>query len=207
MAATATAPASTGSAVAAPAAAPTTPATPSKGVSSGAFDIEAPPEDNEILDGLEKDGSEPAHKAGSAIPSKKKPEVKPAPQKESAPAQAEGEDTQEEAEDLIYTELGFCGCGLPEQALKLVKLLLTILDYSYGKEEKNFTWDQKDRWLKKLLPYDGIYYLVLYYLDSKGYTDHGSGIGGCWLNPKGKEFLTLLRSINILPLEGKEDTD
>lgn len=38
----------------------------------------------------------------------------------------------------------------------------------------------------------GLLQFMAYILDDRGFTEHGSSIGGCWLTEKGEMFLTVL---------------
>jgi hypothetical protein len=78
----------------------------------------------------------------------------------------------------------FCGCGDPEAA---ARALLAILDLHplYG--------HHKDFW-EGLFGHDGgMGYLVLYFIDSLGLTEHGGSIGGAWLTAKGEALRDALR--------------
>jgi len=84
----------------------------------------------------------------------------------------------------------FCGCGNPEDA---AKTLLDILDMHplYQGREK----------FEKLVPDDGLQYVLLYALDHitekrparEGWFEHGRGIGGQWLTPEGERVRDALR--------------
>jgi len=71
--------------------------------------------------------------------------------------------------------LGFCGCGDPTSAMILIRDILNSI--------KEGGTDQT------LFPSDGLYYFMLYWLDDKGFTEHGTSIHGCWLTDLGKEIL------------------
>lgn len=80
----------------------------------------------------------------------------------------------------LQTEIfGFCGCGDPDSAMVLVRDVLKLLSERKG-------WGEE---AKKLLPTEGIYYFILYSLDDKKLTEHGSSVGGSWLTQKGEEVL------------------
>jgi hypothetical protein len=94
--------------------------------------------------------------------------------------------TLNELQEYIYGELGFCGCGLPEETIALLRDVLSVIE----SDEPNY---------KALLPLldhkktPGLVYTYLYLLDDKGLTDHGSGVMACWLTDKGSELLDSLR--------------
>lgn len=86
--------------------------------------------------------------------------------------------------------LGICGCGNPELVLEgIYNLLILIRDKSRStKAEEKYEEligigdDRKVNWL---------YLAILYLLDDKGFTDHGTGIYGCWIDKLGKYYLKI----------------
>ena len=100
----------------------------------------------------------------------------------------------ETLEDLIQMGiLGFCGCGSPEQNLEYVLGGLTLLD------EKTELYDSdKPDWNAyhaKSLEHFGneqAEYFFWYWLDTKGFTEHGGGVPG-WLTEEGEKLLELLK--------------
>lgn len=44
----------------------------------------------------------------------------------------------------------------------------------------------------KMIYSGGLLQFMAYILDDRGFTEHGSSIGGCWLTEKGEMFLTVL---------------
>lgn len=86
--------------------------------------------------------------------------------------------------------LGICGCGNPELVLEgIYNLLILIRDKSkVTKAEEKYEEligigdDRKVNWL---------YLAILYLLDDKGFTDHGTGIYGCWIDKLGKYYLKI----------------
>ena len=95
--------------------------------------------------------------------------------------------------DFLGDYLGFCGCGNPDAAMKLLRDVLRLL-----KEQK---WYSED--IKALLPSEGLNYLVLYMLDDKGFTEHGTSVNCSWLTDRGEE---LLRDLEWC-LENEKDED
>lgn len=84
---------------------------------------------------------------------------------------------------VIYDDLGFCGCGQPEEALKLVLTLLRLAPFYDSRPE-----------IEALLPDPGVQMIVLYTLDHAELIEHGGGVGGSWLTDKGERFLALLEA-------------
>ena len=65
--------------------------------------------------------------------------------------------------------------------------------------EENLSWeDVTERYRTNLhIDYDdsmnyGILQFLAYILDSYGFTEHGSSVGGCWLTKEGEKLLTVL---------------
>lgn len=100
--------------------------------------------------------------------------------------------TREELQEFIDHRLGFCGCGEPEQALKLIKGVLTAIDYS-----DQLGWPFRAKWFNALMPTTAIRMFVLNTLGAAGLTEHGSGIEGAWLTDEGRAFLTGLREHGV----------
>ena len=73
----------------------------------------------------------------------------------------------------------FCGCGNPNSSLEFIRDILIII-----KEHGAYSDE-----LSKKLSDEGLLYFVLYYLDSKGLTEHGGSVGGSWITEKGEEII------------------
>lgn len=98
----------------------------------------------------------------------------------------------------MFERLGLCGCGLPEETYETIRLYLQI--------RKDWYTDKIDyvevtrRYLTDLHIDDadelqsGILQFMMYILDDKGFTTHGSSIGGCWLTDDGERLLTVLNA-------------
>jgi len=92
--------------------------------------------------------------------------------------------------DEFSNLLGICGCGNPELVFKgIYDLLILIRDKSRStKADEKYEEligignDRKVNWL---------YLAILYLLDDKGFTDHGTGIYGCWINKLGEYYLKI----------------
>jgi hypothetical protein len=101
--------------------------------------------------------------------------------------------THENAVDFLCSKLNFCGCGQPEEGLYYVLKSLRYIDLL------------KDVWNKKMSnelycnksPFnsEGEEMFVRYILDHLGFTTHGGGVGGAWLEDKGKELLSDLEEL------------
>lgn len=100
----------------------------------------------------------------------------------------------ETLEDLIQTGfIEFCGCGRPEANLLWVLKGLELLHQKTKMYDlANPDWDS---YHKESLEHFGCkeaQYFFWYWLDYKGYTEHGGGVPG-WLVEDGEELLDLLR--------------
>ena len=96
----------------------------------------------------------------------------------------------------MYEELNLCGCGIPEDTYEIIRRYLHIReDYYTDKIEYK---DVLERYKTDLHIKDddslqaGLLQFMMYVLDHKGFTEHGSSIGGCWLTNKGRMLLTVL---------------
>lgn len=83
-------------------------------------------------------------------------------------------------------ELGFCGCGRPQDIASMFKKHMNLISLS-SKDR----WDNEDN--KKTISSDE-HLLVLYILDSKKIIEHGGSVYGGWLSESGKEMLKELNS-------------
>lgn len=80
--------------------------------------------------------------------------------------------------DIIGQKLGFCGCGLPEDAI----------DYCYQglKRVESLALSKSD--FPNPFASEGEEYFFFYWLDKKGFTEHGGSVPG-WLTEKGKDMI------------------
>ena len=96
--------------------------------------------------------------------------------------------------------LGICGCGNPELVLEgIYDLLVLIRDKSsvtnngLSEEETNKAEEKYEELIgigdnRKV---NWLYLAILYLLDDKGFTDHGTGIYGCWIDKLGEYYLKI----------------
>ena len=115
-----------------------------------------------------------------------------------------------------YEVLDWCGCGAPEEADKQVLKYLNLVDIPW-RDKLDTTWEKKlsnfDSKYKKYKElcreyfgcesvYDNPLLLCLAYtMDAAEFTEHGSGIGGAWIEPKGKIYRYAIQK--HLELEGE----
>lgn len=74
-----------------------------------------------------------------------------------------------------FEKLGWCGCGMPGVALKIIG------KYLEGRKENRKISDNP---LALCLAYE---------LDRAEFTEHGSSIYGCWLTENGEKFLEAIQ--------------
>lgn len=97
-------------------------------------------------------------------------------------------DWNDVAEEL-HTRLGFCGCGMPKEALTLINDLLEYIDYRSQPYKGTFSgpeWtqhckDARDA-LDKIISNnpDGVKYVLFYLIADKNITAHGGSVPG-WI--------------------------
>ncbi len=114
----------------------------------------------------------------------------------------ENEKLQKEGLQAIHS-LNFCGCGDPSDAYSA---LLETLKVHNAPE--NQTLEERitirENWNKKLDIYN---YLILYFIDAAGLTEHGGSVGGCWLTQKGQAVVAFLEEWGTEPDEWPELED
>ena len=89
--------------------------------------------------------------------------------------------TFDTAEDLLRYQVGYCGCGDPESALKY---LARVLDFV----NRYLDVGADDGTEAELFPVEGSIWHTYYMLDDKELTEHGSSVPG-WLTDKGRELM------------------
>ena len=85
---------------------------------------------------------------------------------------------------LFYNDLDLCGCGNPEDAYNLVRDTLALAPLY-----ENEGWKRAE----DLIGSPGATHLVLSMLTTAHLIEHGSGMGGSWLTPKGEQVLHAMR--------------
>jgi hypothetical protein len=92
-------------------------------------------------------------------------------------------------EENLFDRLGFCGCGLPDEALKFIHDLLGWVDHRMnskapalqGEEWTNYCRMIDDGYDKVLADNkEGLRYMLFYFLDDKKITEHGGSVPG-WI--------------------------
>lgn len=102
--------------------------------------------------------------------------------------------------DEFTNLLGICGCGNPELVLEGIYNLLVIIRDRYDTANNGLSKEETDKANEKYEELIGIgddrkvnwtYLAILYLLDDKNFTDHGTGIYGCWIDKLGEYYLKI----------------
>ena len=94
--------------------------------------------------------------------------------------------TWKDKESFIVGRLfGFCGCGLPEEVISYIWGALKLFDL----QTNMVKFEEVDGYFAN----KGAKYFMWYWLDQKGYTEHGGSVPG-WLTEGGKELLLFIES-------------
>lgn len=87
-------------------------------------------------------------------------------------------------EELIHIGFfGFCGCGMPWLSISLVGKVLKHIQVKTS-EKAYKDWQEEG----KKIASEEVLYFIYYWLDYKGYTDHGGSVPG-WLTEDGEKLL------------------
>ena len=93
---------------------------------------------------------------------------------------------RERFEDIVFNDIGICGCGNPDDVLNMLqKYLEAKREWMPFEKQKEFA----AKYAEELMLF------MMYIMDDKGYTEHGSSVYGCWLTDKGKAFLKMLEEV------------
>ncbi|MGR9130754.1 hypothetical protein ACU8NX_18560 [Rhizobium leguminosarum] len=94
-----------------------------------------------------------------------------------------------EAQAMYFDQLGFCGCGSPEEVHKFVCDCLGAFD----REKQEPEWHDAIELIKETVTNDpeNAAYFIAYVLDTLNLTEHGGTVGGAWLSDRGKQFLEI----------------
>lgn len=101
--------------------------------------------------------------------------------------------------DYIMTGLlGFCGCGMPEEALKWLRDCLSDVEHRSNVEWKQEPPVYQGRIHARMEPLPrGVEYLLWYWMDSLQLIEHGGSVGGSWLTERGTHLLRRLEAMDI----------
>lgn len=100
------------------------------------------------------------------------------------------EERRNELNKLIFEDLGFCGCGNPEQDIIFIK---NILDLRNKWHNDKLTYKKYRKLIKKefIKNWECAEEYILYMLNDKEFLEHGSSVGGSWLLNKGHKLLKI----------------
>ncbi len=87
----------------------------------------------------------------------------------------------------VISELSYCGCGYPREALELVHSVLRWCRVP--------PWEREGEGLVELIPHNGARMIVLGIMDRARLLEHGSNIEWAWLTKDGERFLDILDSL------------
>lgn len=107
--------------------------------------------------------------------------------------------SDKEFEDIIFGDLGFCGCGDPEAAIKIIYELIKI---QHDRRNKSNDYKEYKSKVNKLITgnIESVADILLYIINNAELLEHGTSVGCSWLTDKGKEFIKHYEEI-----ENKED--
>jgi hypothetical protein len=92
------------------------------------------------------------------------------------------------SDGLVASELGWCGCGQPEDIDDaMIELLQSALDQEAEDGHPGIRLPEK-------IPMDRAAWMLLSYIaDEFGWTEHGGSIFGAWITDRGRTALSNLR--------------
>ena len=109
--------------------------------------------------------------------------------------------TRQQLRELLTVDppegLGFCGCGMPEESVKLLRDTLCLYDRQgdspwSSDSDHSAHWDARQLTLDALLP-DPFRQIWLYWLTCVDLLEHGGSVEGSWLSDKGKQVYAALK--------------
>ena len=113
----------------------------------------------------------------------------------------ESEYFYEDAKSFVQAKVfGFCGCGGPDDNLLYVRDSMRLLRNFHSKEhdKEKESWDDFHKRHRAAVDdhfkLSGAEYFMWYWLDEKGFTEHGGCVPG-WLTAEGEALLDDLEEI------------
>lgn len=105
------------------------------------------------------------------------------------------EDELDDMETKLQSDLGFCGCGAPDQSLEFIFDVLRYIDrINTQVHEDKMTWTEWEEEGKQLFACDGARWFTFYWLDSKDFTEHGGSVPG-WITDEGRAFMATVEEL------------
>ena len=102
----------------------------------------------------------------------------------------------EELNNYFWNEhMNLCSCGTPQECQEAIRNYLHIL------HECKSDFISNEIKMKEIFNTSSVYdnplllLFVAYAVDSYGFTEHGSGIGGAWITPLGEMYLVVLKEL------------
>lgn len=90
--------------------------------------------------------------------------------------------------------MGICGCGNPAAVYDLLlKAMTTGERFSSSPDRERPVGIDGAKRLIAENP-EGAGWLLLYFLDGCGFTEHGGSVNGAWLEPQGEKAVEVLRN-------------
>lgn len=102
-----------------------------------------------------------------------------------------------DAGQVIFEDLGLCGCGDPCMVVAFVVEALRLLALRWeadSPDEARLAVRRHFRDDPEGEMDDLFYMLAWYFIDRAGLIEHGGGVGGSWPTEKGKAFLAFMVS-------------
>jgi len=94
----------------------------------------------------------------------------------------------------LHGVLGLCGCGIPEESAAWLLSLLKMIGSKRESPEDYERYCEKTEEVWGDTP-DAMRYLILYWIDDRGWTEHGGNVRGCWLQEKGRAAMVALEML------------
>lgn len=107
----------------------------------------------------------------------------------------------EEYEKLVFSDLGICGCGTPEETIEMiVEYLKHNIEYKNKyKIEKDFdkVYKEDKEWEERFIEENKelLFLFMLYILDDKEFMEHGTSVYSSWVIKKGEKLISLFEKM------------
>lgn len=94
----------------------------------------------------------------------------------------------------LHGIVGFCGCGMPDEAARWLLSVLTLIGRPRVERAEFDRYFKEEGAFWRGIP-DGVRYLILYWIDHMGWTTHGGSVTGSWLEEKGRAAMVVLEML------------
>jgi hypothetical protein len=106
-----------------------------------------------------------------------------------------------EVQRFYYEELGWCGCGSPDEVLGFIRDVLQAMnDWTQAnRRDDEAAREAAQARQDALLPRAGgmLVLSYLYMLGAHGLTEHGGSVYGSWITDEGERVLAMLSGIDL----------